>query len=102
MFIETAAAMFALGFLACLLLARAETTRLRREVNALRRAGIRGMQERREAHEAGTYRGQLRAVHHGTPYIAPLPTEVERLLVDIAGVDDHLGSRKAPELRVVS
>lgn len=33
------------------------------------------------------------------PYVSPLPTELERLLVD---VDTHNGSRKAPELRSVS
>ena len=54
--------------------------------------------ELRRAHLAS-----LKTEHKGTPYLSPPATEVERLLVDIAGVvDDHNGSRKAPELRVVS
>lgn len=60
-----------------------------------RRAELRAMRQR-------YYREQARREHRGTPYIKPAASDLERLLSDIATVDDHNGSRKAPELRVVS
>ena len=97
MFVETIIAMFTLGFLACAALAAITIRQLalihRRHIRALTR------EQRMLA-----YRAEMRtAVHKGTPYISPAPSNLERLLADIESVrDDHNASRRAPDLRVVS
>jgi len=105
MFLETAVAVFLLGWLVAFAFLYLVNIRpLERQLNDMHRKQLREMRQRayraelRRAHLAS-----LKTVHKGTPYISPPGSELERILVDIAGVvDDHNGSRKAPELRVVS
>jgi len=96
MFLETAIAVFLLGSLVAFAFVWFATVRpLERQIRDRDLSDLGELRQRR-------YRAEARRKHMGTPYISPLPTDVERLLVDIACVDDHNGSRKAPELRVVS
>lgn len=108
MFLETAVAMFCLGFLAAYVLC---WTVAIRPMNLERRARDRA--DRREMRRR-LYRMEVRREHLGTPYIrrpyvAPLPSELERLLADVADptldgrlADNERWSVKAPTLRSVS
>ncbi len=101
MFLETLVAVFLLGWLVAFAFLYLVNIRpLERQLRDMHRHQLREMRMRR-------YRSEIRRKHLGTPYLAstrqayvpPPPTEFERLLADL---DDHNGSRKAPELRVVS
>ena len=94
MFIETAVALFALGSLTGMTLVYLLGCQpYAQENEALRlRLAERRLADDQDAHD---YRK-----HKGTPYIAPLPTDVERVLTDIS--DNDRWSRKAPGLRSVS
>lgn len=111
MFVETVIATFALGILTGM--TYTWLTRVRpvaRDLENRRRADMR-------AHRQRVYRAQTRRQHLGTPYLestrrkhtAPVPTDLEKLLVDIADpnleqriMDNHNGSRRAPTLRSMS
>lgn len=103
MFLETALALVVLGLVSGIVFTfLVAVLPLERHIRDMRRDEIRAMRERREAHQAGTYRAQL---HKGTPYIPPKPAPLELLLADIADpnleqriMDDHNGSRKALEV----
>lgn len=97
MFVETVIAVLVVGIiLGAILWDVFVCDPLRRDLIAADRLRFKIETDRnRERHGYADYRRG----HLGTPYIAPLPNQLERLLVD---VDSHNGSRKAPVLRSVS
>lgn len=100
MFIETAVGLFALGYLTGVAFVMLTVVRPRdRHDLAEHRRRLREAKQSLYTAQARLDAAKQRK-HLGTPYIAPLPTDLERVLTDIS--DNDRWSRKAPGLRSVS